>query len=584
MKKIQFTLSVLFITLLIGCKSETKKETAADSVFTNGKVYTVNESQPWAEAVAVTGNKIVFVGSTADAQAYIGEGTETTDLAGKMMLPGFVDSHNHLIAADWIGQGILLYDATNKEETLKMVKDYADANPDLPVIYGAGWATPKLGGLPTAEDLDAIIPDRPVLLIDYTSHEAWMNSATMKDQNITKDTPDAIPGTTYWVRDDAGNPTGVAIEFQWLQIYLGLGLWQPDTMMKESILKLMGEASSYGTTSVFGPGLLSPTLTIVDEMLKDYETAMEVIDQLIKDGKMPLRSFSMPAFKTEDATPDVFISFTKRMKEKYNSDMHGVTGIKIHPESGIINYGAPLLKPYEGTDSKGGFGVTPERTMELVMAANKEGLDVAIHTEGSASTRAAIDAFEASIKAGNTNVRNQLHHYMLVHPDDHQRVIDNKMLVNATPSFTNTFGNQDKDYEKVLGKERINEMMGRYPDLAHAGLPVGLGSDYPGTPISMQAPLQNIQAAVTMTDPSNPDAVAYPTNRKPMTLEQAIRSFAIDGALFMHMEDKIGSIEVGKLADLVILEKNLFDVDKSEIQNVKIMATILDGKYMNRAD
>jgi len=582
--KAQVISSILSISLVALFLSSSVYAEPADIIFTGGKVYTMNDQQPEAEAIAVSGNKIVMVGSAKEAEAYTGPNTEVLKLEGKMVMPGFVDAHNHLIAADWIGQGILLYSATTKEETLKLVADYAKANPDLPVITGAGWSPEIVGGHPTAADLDVIVPDRPVLLIDYTSHEGWLNSAALKAQNITKDTPDSLPGTTYWVRDKEGNPTGMAVEFQWLGVYMGLGLWKPETMIRESILKLMGTAATHGTTALLSPGMLTPNLTSLDGQLKDYEIAMEVIEDLIEEGKMPLRSVSMPTFKTPDSTPERLVSFAQAMRSKYNNDMHAVTGVKIHPESGILNYGAPLLDPYVGKGTKGEFGVSPERTMALVLAANKAGLDVSIHTEGDASTRAAIDAFEASLKAGTgQKVRNQLHHYMLVHPDDHQRVIDLDILVNATPYFTNTFGDQHIAYTNVLGEDRVNERMGLYSDLTHEeGVIMSLGSDYPGTPISMQNPLFNIQAAVTLREPPNPKSVPFPPTRKPMTLQQGLRAYTIDAAYFLHMEDKIGSLEVGKLADVVVLEKDVRQVDVETLKDVKILGTMLDGKFTHR--
>lgn len=402
------------------------------------------------------------------------------------------------------------------------------------------------------------------------------------DRWTIPETPDSLPGTTYWVRDDDGNPTGVAIEFQWLDTHIGLGLWEPESMIRESILRLMGEAATYGTTALFSPGMLTPNLTNLDGQLDDYEAAMKAIEELIAEGKMPLRSFSMPTYKTKDSTPERLVPFALRMKAEYDSDMHGVTGIKIHPESGILNYGAPLIEPYAGKDTRGGFGVSPERTMELVMAANEAGLDVAIHVEGDASTRAAIDAFEASLEAGHTDVRNSLHHYMLVHPDDHQRVIDLGLLVNATPNFTNTFGDQNLGYETVLGQDRLYAEMGRYTDLANAGVRISIGSDYPGTPIAMQAPLLNIYAAMTNKDPSNPDAIAYAPTRSTMSLEQGLRAYTIDGALFMHMEDKIGSLEVGKLADIVVVAEDIRKVPVEGLKDVDVLGTMLDGRFTHR--
>ena len=272
------------------------------------------------------------------------------------------------------------------------------------------------------------------------------------------------------------------------------------------------------------------------------------------------------------------------MKEKYKGDRVKTIGVKIHPESGWLSRGAPMVENYKGTDANGNFGVSPERTKALVLEANKKGLDVVIHVEGDGSTRAAIDAFEASIKAGYKDVRNTLHHLIWAHPDDYQRIIDLDISVNATPQFSTTWSGHKPSAYEIMGEETTKKEMGRYSDLAHEGIRISVSADYPSTPAEMMGPLYVIQSALTLQDPSDPNSVPFPSTRKPLTMEQAIRSITIDAAWFLHMEDKIGSIEVGKYADLVVLDQNLFDVKPRNIADVKVLATMMDGNYTYNSD
>ena len=199
--------------LLLGGASAFAVE-PADSVFTGGKVYTVDEKQPWAEAVAVEGNQIVYVGDAAGAEALVGKGTKRIDLEGKTVLPGFISTHDHLIASAWMTYGVQLFDLETKEDVLARIKEYAEAHPDEKVVKGVGWSAGKFGGNPTAEELDQAVSDRPAIILDFTVHDGWLNTRAMEIANVTKETPDGLPGVTYWVRDEAGNPTGAAIELQ----------------------------------------------------------------------------------------------------------------------------------------------------------------------------------------------------------------------------------------------------------------------------------------------------------------------------------------------------------------------------------
>lgn len=575
--KIQFLFSMIVMIIMVSCADKTADE-IADSVFTNGKIYTVNEDQPWAEAVAVKGNKIVFVGSTEDAQAYIGEATETTDLAGKTMMPGFVSAHDHLIASAWTSLGVSIYEAKDRDEALEMIKVYAEANPDRKVIQGIGWDTNMLGGYPTAKDLDTAVPNRPAFILDNTIHDAWLNTAALKAAGITKDTPDTVPGVTFWMRDADGNPTGIAIEIQWFEAY-GEVAWDPENMIKESAESLYTIGSRNGTTTFLCPGIVTPNIKDVhDGMEKDFVVAMDLLKEWEDNGTLKMRTVAAPMYKTAVGDTQKFVDFGAKMKERYNTEKLMVTSLKIHPEGNTVAGTAPHIENYPGTDSNGSFNVQPEETMAIVTKAAEVGLDVMVHTDGDRSSRAAVDAFLAAREIDPEN-RSALHHAIYVHPDDQQRIIDNKIPVNSTPNFTNTFGNGDKDNIRIRGEEQVNSSLGRYPHFARNGVKVSISADVPSTPQSMQGPLFVLQCAVTLKNAADSEARAFPENRTPMTLEEAIRAITIDAAWQLRMEDIIGSIEVGKLADLVILEESPYEVDKSKLKDIKVVATIMDGQY-----
>lgn len=554
----------------------------ADIVFTGGKVYTVNDKQPWAEAVAVKGNKIVYVGDAAGAKKFVGKDTKTIDTAGKTVFPGFISTHDHLIGSAWTTAGVQLFDLETKEQVLKRIKEYAEANPDHKVIKGIGWSAGKFGGRPLATELDKAVSDRPAIILDFTVHDAWLNSKAMEIAKITKETPDTLKGVTYWERDKDGTPTGTAIEGQWMGAYIAVGAWEPEKMIRESTNNLTGIAASNGTTTFLNPGIVTPNMKDTHGgMEKDFEAAMTMLQEMADKGELKLRTFPAPFFKSKNGDPQRFVDFGVKMRDKYNSDLLRVQQLKVHPEGNWNAEVAPFLRPYE-SGKQGLFNVDPETTAAILLAAGKADLDVVSHSDSTGTARAMVDGILAARKAGYTT-RSALHHATWIHPDDVKRIIDNKIPINTTPNFSNDFSGTDKDAYRSLGKERTETMFGRYPKLARAGVSVSLSADVPSTPPDMQAPMFVIQGAVTLMNPADPNSKPFPPGIKPMTLEQAIRGMTTEAAWQLRMEDKIGSLEVGKYADIVVLDNNPFDVDKMEISKINVLKTMMNGKFTYEA-
>ncbi|GLS84466.1 putative amidohydrolase [Paraferrimonas haliotis] len=558
---------------------------AADIIYTNANVRTMNETQPRAEAVAIKGNKIVMVGSAVNAKSLIGTDTQVIDLKGKTVLPGFISTHDHLIASRWTTSGVQIYDATSKAEALAKIKAYAEANPDHKVIKGVGWDKNMLEGMPIATDLDKAVPNRPAIILDNTIHDAWLNSAALEAGNVTKDTPDAVPGVTYWVRDDDGNPTGAAIEIQWFQSYIDIGAWDPDAMIPESADYLLNLAARNGTTMVLVPGIVTPNIKDVHGgMEKDFVTAMDILQEWADADKLPLRVQAQPFFKTPVGDPHRFVDFGARMKQKYNSDILRTRSLKIHPEGNTVAGTAPFVDPYKNQPThRGKFNVQPETTMAIVTKAAKAGLDVFIHTDGDRSSRAAVDAILEARKI-NPDSRSALHHAIWVHPDDQKRIIENQIPVNSTPSFTNTFGGGKLDNERMIGYPRIDTSLGRYAHFARNGVKVSISADVPSTSPTMQAPLFVVDGATTGIDISNPNNTeVFPPNWQPMTIHQAMRAITIDAAWMLAMEDKVGSLEVNKYADLVILESDPYDAKPGTAHQIPLLMTVMNGRVTHEA-
>jgi len=554
----------------------------ADVVFTGGKVYTVNTLQPEAEAVAVKGNKIVYVGDAAGVTRFVGNNTKKVDITGKTVMPGFVSVHDHLIASAWTNSGVQLFDAKTKDEVLKRIKEWAEKHPKDKVIKGIGWSAGKFGGRPTAKELDQAVSDRPAIILDFTVHDAWLNSKAMEIAKITKDTPDVLPGVTYWERDKDGTPTGTAIEGQWMGAYIAVGAWDPDKMIRESTNKLMGIAASNGTTTFLNPGIVTPNLKDTDNgMQKDFQVALAMLRDMEQKGELKLRTFPAPIFKAKDGDPQRFVNFGVKMREKYNTDMLRVQFLKVHPEGNWNAEVAPFLEPYE-SGKKGVFGVEPKTTAAIVLAASKAGLDVVSHSDSDGTARAMIDAILAARNAGYPS-RSALHHATWIKPEDVKRIIGNRIPVNTTPNFSNDFSDTDKDAYRALGKKRTETEFGRYPNIARAGVSVSLSADVPSTPPDMQAPLFVIQGAVTLMNPADPKSKPFPPGIKPMSLEQAIRAMTIEAAWQLRMEHKIGSLEVGKYADLVVLDKDPFEVDLKKISEINVLKTMMNGKFTYEA-
>ncbi len=337
-------------------------------------------------------------------------------------------------------------------------------------------------------------------------------------------------------------------------------------------------------TPAFAAGLVTPTALHPAGMKEDFRIAASMLADLLDEDALPLRVQIMPMLKVPEANLADLVEFTASMMRRYNTDRLRVRSLKVHPAANMESYGSPFIEPYAGKTTRGHFGISPKMIREVVLQANKRGVDVVMHAWGDAEVRAGIDAIAASKKAGFAGARNSLHHLGFVHPDDYHRIVELQIPVNVTPTFTTDWSGQDEIYSRLLGEERVFAEMSLYPNLARDGVNVSISADLPSSgPFETQAPLYQVAAAVTLRTPMDGEkSKVYPPGRTVMTLEHALRAITIDAAWQLKMEDKIGSLEVGKYADLVILDRDPFDTAPTDIHLIRVLGTLLEGNFTYR--
>ena len=561
---------VAMMIVVAGCSTD--QADTADMVLMNGKVYTMAADE-WAEAVAVTDGKITFVGTTADVKALIGDDTEVVDLDGQMLLPGFVSGHDHLVASMWTKSGVDLTSLDSKEAYLAAIKEYADANPEEPFVFGFGWASATYGGYPTAKELDEIVPDRPAMIFDFSIHDLWFNSKALKAGKVDKNTVDPKPGFSYWVRDAQGNPTGVGVEVCWFPAYVEAGAWDPDRLITKSQKMLYDRAAETGITTYVNQGIVTPNISNQEPLMEDYRYSMKLLKDLDDKGELKLRSMINFIIKDKNANIDAAMKFAKGLQSEYNSDMLRLHGVKIHPEGNAITRTAVMSEPFEGSDFTGVYGLEPAVIAEIIQKSNANNLPVSVHVEGDATVTATLDAIESVLNGDHTDARFALQHIAIIQPEDMERVAQMGVGLNYTTLWATDWANSYNSIIAQLGQERVHTKYQQIRTAVDKGIKVNISADVPSSPIEDMGPINLVGAGITRTNPRDPDSKPFPPMSQAITLEQGLRAITIDGAWHANMEDKVGSIEVGKYADFVIMEKNLFDVADEEVAHVPVVAT-----------
>jgi predicted amidohydrolase YtcJ len=537
--------------------SPARGQEAADVLLYNGRIYTMAEPAR-AEAMAIRGDRIVAVGSTAELRRRFRARTEI-DLGGRTVLPGLIDAHAHLM-----GQGVSmlqadLVGANSKEEILDRLRRFAQSRPPGSWILGRGWDQNRWPekAFPTAEDLDRLFPDRPVWLRRIDGHAAWANSKAMELAGVSVQTPDPEGGRILRYPD--GRPTGVFIDRAMALVERFIP--PPSEEDLERALELaIGECLRYGITSVHDAGVDRRTI--------------ERYRRFIDEGRFPLRVYALIGGVGE--TLEYFCRQGPLLG--YGGNRLTVRAVKLYADGALGSRGAALLEDYSDEPGNRGLLIVSAdslaRQVERVMAC---GFQVAIHAIGDRGNRAALDAIARAIeRTGRRDLRPRIEHAQIVALEDIPRFRQLGVIASMQPIHATS----DMYWaEARVGPERIR---GGYAwrRFLDAGVVLAAGSDFPVEPVN---PFLGLYAAVTRQDRSGwPPGGWYPDQR--LRLQEAVRAFTLGAAYAAFEEDLKGSLEPGKLADFIVLDRDIFAVPERDIADVRVLETWLGGERVYRAE
>ena len=564
---------IIFITIgliSLGACEVSEDAPGADIVFTGGAVYKVTDTDPWATTVAVTNNRITYVGNDANIKSLIGPNTRVVNLDGKMLMPGFQDAHVHPVDSGMTFNQCAVFDLPQLDDLLDAIKKCVDERPDADWIVGAGWYVSTFAptGIPNKQMLDAIAPNTPITLLSNAAHSVWANSAAIERAGITADTKDPEGGKID--RDPiTGEPSG---SFQESAMPL-IQNFEPTITLKERIEGLAYAQQlfhSFGITGVHDSYVEVSRETAYSNMeaytaFEDLGSLkMHVVAAMLYDPSLPL---------------EPQIELFKKIRKSADRNHVSATAIKILVDGVATSYSAAMLEPYADRLNEGITGtplVSRTNLIELVTRLDSLGFQIHFHTIGDAATHYSLDALEvARTQNGLRDSRHHLSHIMVWEPTDFDRMAN----LDAIANFQALWASKGTHYDEItyvrMGEERSKYL---YPinTLHKLGVKLAFGSDWYVTSAN---PLLAIEVAVTRLEPDGNTTDPLLPNEA-IDLATAIRAATLGSAYGNFLDEETGSIEVGKLADLIVIDKNLFDLPSSDISEARVLLTLFGGEIV----
>ncbi|MGB7739254.1 MAG: amidohydrolase [Steroidobacteraceae bacterium] len=537
----------------------------ADIVFLNGAVYTVDAAQPTAAAIALAQGRIVYVGTDDTARQYVGRKTRVIDLQGRTLLPGFQDSHLHPGDVPNPGTALDLGGLKTREDIFERIHRFAASHPGKAWIVGTGWDEAAFlpSGQPTREMLDALVPDRPAFLTNNSLHMGWSNSLALAKSGVAAGTPDPPNGRIE--RDEAGRPTGVLQEAA-MDVVRGVIPPLTTDEMAEDLAAALNELKRNGITA-FMEALSSPAL-------------LQAYLALARDGRIDQRAAICQYYDPALGDDRQVVDLMSRRKAFTDTSIDA-NCVKIVLDGAYGSHTVALLQPYSDEPEKFGHGklfLEPDRLKRIVTRLDAEGFQIHVHALGDGAVRASLDAFaEARRVNGVRDSRHTLAHLAMIDAADLPRFKALGVVANMSPLWNRGDPWETVFATKMFGPERsANLYLTR--SLLDAQATLVWGSDWPVTGMD---PLDGIETAVTRRYPGgkNPDGVEdtswIPAQR--VTLPEAVVAYTASGAYLLHDEAERGTIAVGKLADLVVLSRNLFATDPLAIHAIEVDMTLIGG-------
>jgi hypothetical protein len=532
----------------------------AELILRGGAIHTVDPARPQAEALAVRGGHVVAIGSDADVRPLIGPRTRVVELRGRTVLPGFGDSHIHPTHYGLFRQAVYLHELDSKEAYLDAIATYAGRHPDRPWIAGAGWQMAVFpGGTPRREDLDRIIPDRPVYIVNRDVHGAWVNSKALELAGIDAATPDPDGGRIE--RDPDGTPTGTLHE------------WARNLV--ERLLPPTTEAEREAAIGIAQRDLHALGITgWIDAWVEPRDEA--AYRAMAGRGELTARVVGSLWWRPGEGVEQVEELIARRAAGPV--DRFSPTTVKIMVDGVLENGTAALLASYldgQGHPS-GNSGISfnpPEVLREAVVRLDAAGFQVHFHAIGDRACREALDAVAAARAAnGPTDGRHHIAHIQLIDPADVARFAELGVSANMQPLWACHGDQMDVLTVPCIGEARV-ALQYPYASLARAGARLVGGSDLP---VSTANVFQEVEVAVNRIPPWDRSQEPFlPAER--LSLEAAIEAFTLGSAHVAHRDDTTGSISIGKLADLAVVDRDVFDRGAGPIGEAQVVATFIEG-------
>lgn len=495
---------------------------------------------------------------TGDAKALRSEFPAATIIDGKdrTLLPGLIDAHGHVMDLGLESAEIKLYDTKSLAQAQARIGAYARSNADRTWLLGSGWNQVKwkIGRFPVARELDAVVPDRPVFLSRVDGHAAWLNTKALTAAGITRDTQDPAGGRIE--RDAGGNPAGVLVDKA--MDLMDKVVPQPSYGERRAALKgALAQMNSVGLTAVGDAG--------------DDANGIALYRTFADEGLLTVRIYAM----IRDAGDDFAALSKSGPLIGYGNDRLTVRSVKLFADGALGSRGAALLAPYSDAPTQRGLLFMTATDMERKMeTALKAGYQVNVHAIGDAANRQVLDSFEAAYKAvGGRELRNRVEHAQVVALTDIPRFKQLDLIASMQPTHATSDMNMAEDR---IGKQRIKGAYAWRTFLSQ-GTRIAGGSDFP---VESDDPFLGLHAAVTRTDHANrPKGGWHP--EQAMTLLEAFRAFTLDAAYAEHQEKSIGSLEPGKWADFILIDRDLFKIPPADIWKIKVEQTWVAGERVH---
>jgi len=558
-KRELYFLVIISLVTIISCG----RPAPADLILHRAKVVTVDEEFSIHEAVAVRGNKIVFVGSNEDVEKYMLPSTTVIDLEGQLVLPGLIDAHAHLHSLGEELTSLNVTGSTSYQEIIDSVAIRVQSTEPGEWIVGGRWDQNdwEEKSFPVHDPLSDVSPENPVYLTRIDGNAAFANQKALELAGITKDTPDPVGG--FIIRKETGEPTGVLVNRAMNLVSDNIPA-DSDEQVKQKFLKAVRSCLSVGLTSVHEAGIGPQHINLYKNLIDNGQLNMRVYAMLGEEKDLPL-DMDLAAF------------FKKHRIEEYGRHMLSVRSIKLYFDGALGSRGAAFFQPYEDDpENTGLLRITPEYITAISQAALEAGMSVNTHCIGIRGNRLCLEAYEKALQKNPApGHRFRIEHAQIIELQD----VEKFASLGIIPAMQPTHCTSDMYFvEDRVGTERAKgAYVWRW--FIDAGLVIPCGSDFP---VESNNPLLGIYAAITRQDRNGwPENGWFPEQR--MTIEEAIKGFTIWAAYSAFQEDVLGSIESGKYADFTVLDKDILEIAPEEILTTKTTYTIVAGKIRYRA-